>query len=340
MSTANPKMATKFRAAAERMDKVLEKLDRAGETNTPKRVAQDAQRRNNFLLQQRVKAALLFLADCHEVGQFPHPQLAGIKTKTELEPLMMSEKSQVRNGYHGYYVCMGTPSLKAPHVISLWDGCVTASTKEYRSKFEMERAIIAARNARYPGFFPTPRAAAQLMLDAIPLDVLEKANVIYDPSAGTGDLLDVFREAFPDRKFFATEVVPALFDVLKMKGYQAQQADFMDLSPAEWDLEGDKADVIVMNPPFERGQDMEHVRHAVNRFLVPGGWLGALMSPSFSFKQDRQATTFRQWLDTLVSAGGSVLRIKLPEGSFKSSGTNVSTMMVVIQKPEFAGLED
>jgi GNAT superfamily N-acetyltransferase len=88
-------------------------------------------------------------------------------------------------------------------------------------------------------------------------------------------------------------------------------------------------DVVLMNPPFEDGQDMEHVQHAYD-FLKPGGKLVAIMSESPFFSSTKKAQAFRDWLE---AQGGT--SEKLPEGSFKSAfrSTGVNTRMVVIEKP-------
>ncbi|MBT3196238.1 MAG: PLxRFG domain-containing protein [Gammaproteobacteria bacterium] len=85
---------------------------------------------------------------------------------------------------------------------------------------------------------------------------------------------------------------------------------------------------IVMNPPFEKGQDIEHVRHA-HSLLKPGGRVVAIMSEGPFFRKDKKAIAFREWLEDL---GGT--SEQLPEGSFKESNTGVNTRLVVIDKPE------
>jgi hypothetical protein len=89
-------------------------------------------------------------------------------------------------------------------------------------------------------------------------------------------------------------------------------------------------DRIVMNPPFERGQDMVHVRRAYEANLAPGGRLVAITSEGPFFRSDKQATEFRAWLE---SVGGQSER--LPAGSFRGSdaSTDVATRLVVIDKP-------
>ena len=91
-------------------------------------------------------------------------------------------------------------------------------------------------------------------------------------------------------------------------------------------------DRIVMNPPFSDGRDIQHVRHAYS-LLKPGGRLVALMSESAFTNQNKRATEFREWLE---SVGGT--EEKLPEGSFMDPSLPVNTganaRMVVIEKAD------
>jgi hypothetical protein len=82
----------------------------------------------------------------------------------------------------------------------------------------------------------------------------------------------------------------------------------------------------VMNPPFENKQEIDHIRHAF-KFLKSGGRLVSVMSPSPTFSSDRKSVAFREWVEGL---GGEI--VELPEGSFKESGTGVSSKLVVLDK--------
>ena len=90
---------------------------------------------------------------------------------------------------------------------------------------------------------------------------------------------------------------------------------------------GEHYDRILMNPPFERLQDVDHVQHAYNEALEEGGRLVAIMSPGGFFHQSNKAKEFREWFD---SVGGEVE--DLPPNSFKESGTGVNSVVVVIDK--------
>jgi hypothetical protein len=87
-------------------------------------------------------------------------------------------------------------------------------------------------------------------------------------------------------------------------------------------------DRVVMNPPFDRLRDVDHVHHAL-RFLRPGGRLVAIMSQSAEFSEERKAVAFR----AEVEAWGGRWR-DLPEGSFRELGTNVNTCLLTVDRPE------
>lgn len=90
-------------------------------------------------------------------------------------------------------------------------------------------------------------------------------------------------------------------------------------------------DRIIMNPPFSKRQDAEHVRHAYE-LLKPGGRIVAIMGEGVFFGQDQKAQEFREWLESI---GGT--SEKLPDGSFMDPSlpvnTAVNARMVVIDKP-------
>lgn len=90
-------------------------------------------------------------------------------------------------------------------------------------------------------------------------------------------------------------------------------------------------DRIIMNPPFSKGRDIEHVRHAYD-LLRPGGRLVAIMGEGAFFQSNQNAEGFRTWLDELGASSE-----KLPEGSFMDPSlpvnTAVNARMVVIDKP-------
>ncbi|MNW66198.1 hypothetical protein D3C74_446450 [compost metagenome] len=51
-----------------------------------------------------------------------------------------------------------------------------------------------------------------------------------------------------------------------------------------------------MNPPFEKGKDVDHVLKAYE-CLKDGGKLIAIMSPHWTFASDSKSIHFRNWLN-------------------------------------------
>lgn len=94
--------------------------------------------------------------------------------------------------------------------------------------------------------------------------------------------------------------------------------DFLDLPPAP------VYDRVVMNPPFDRDRDIDHVVHAM-KFLKPDGRLVAIMSAGVEYRETRKAIAFREMAARMNGSFED-----LPAGAFSSVGTNVNTVMLTI----------
>lgn len=184
---------------------------------------------------------------------------------------------------------------------------------------EAERKLIGTK---IPGYFPTPKAIVSEMVKKA---AAEPGMSVLEPSAGKGNIADILKESGiePD----VIEVNHTLREILSAKGHKLVGTDFLEHT-GEYDR-------IVMNPPFENGQEIDHVRHAY-RLLKPGGKIVSIMSEGPFFRSMKKDTEFREWLDEV---GGT--SEKLPEGSFKSGErpTGVATRMVVIEKPELKAVD-
>lgn len=187
---------------------------------------------------------------------------------------------------------------------------------------ELERSVMrdAANNRGWLDFFPTPVAVTEEMLAAADI---RPGMAVLEPSAGMGHIADRIREKGVEP--VVAELEPQKRELLEAKGYEVVGKDFMkDVS------EGKSYDRIVMNPPFSKRQDTEHVRRAYD-LLKPGGRLVAIVSEGSFFGKDSKAAEFRDWLEDV---GGTSER--LAEGSFNDPSlpvtTGVNTRMVVIEK--------
>jgi 16S rRNA G1207 methylase RsmC len=147
---------------------------------------------------------------------------------------------------------------------------------------------------------------------------LEEGLTVLEPEAGSGHIADAIKSEY-DLTAEVCEVNPRLRELLELKGYKFAGIDFLTDVTYTFDR-------IVMNPPFEKQQDIDHVRKAYS-LLSDRGLLVSVMAPGFEFRQDRKSAEFRSWLDEV---GGTWE--DLPEGAFKASGTGISTRLVVIER--------
>jgi hypothetical protein len=119
-------------------------------------------------------------------------------------------------------------------------------------------------------------------------------------------------------------------DRVKLVDENGQQLGLYSKSDLTLKQKNGEYDRIVMNPPFEKGADIDHVRLAYD-LLKPGGKLVAVMGEGPFFRSDNKAKEFRDWLATVGTSE------TLPENSFKGKDsfrqTGVNTRLVEIEKP-------
>ncbi len=183
---------------------------------------------------------------------------------------------------------------------------------EFAAKMEALRrgGITAAPVVAGRNLFPTPPGIARQVAHLAEID---NTHRLLEPSAGKGDLLSAALDCITTRSVVAVEINAALAAYLR-RGFPlctVHEVDFLECEP------GDLGSFhrIVMNPPFDNGADIKHVKHAL-RFLKPGGRLVAIVANG-----PRQAAALQGLADRWID---------LPPGSFKEAGTNVNTAIVRI----------
>lgn len=132
---------------------------------------------------------------------------------------------------------------------------------------------------------------------------------VLEPSAGDGNLAKAcnkFGALFVD----CFEIEPSCEENLKKVSNNIVIKDFLKVDASPF------YDLIVMNPPFSKGQYHKHVKHALG-FLNGSGSIFAIV-PDNNCKK-------------LAEMGAEVVK-RFSAGSFKESGTNVSTVLIHIKK--------
>ena len=169
-----------------------------------------------------------------------------------------------------------------------------------------------------PQLFPTPRVVAVRM---VKLAGIEPEDRVLEPSAGTGNLLRAIVDAQPAARIHAIEINRALCDAIPsglgrrpfLQDGETLCQDFLTCTVEQLG----RFDKILMNPPFDHGADVAHIKHAL-RFLKRDGVLVALCANG-----PRQQAELRPLADTWE---------ELPDGTFAEQGTNVRVVLLTVRR--------
>ena len=208
------------------------------------------------------------------------------------------------------------PVLPREREISTARTVAPVAAERTGKEIEAMRAVLRSGGVSVvsaPQLFPTPVELAERM---VALAGVERGESVLEPSAGTGRLLDAIRAV--GGVTTAVEVNYQLCNVLRSRFDDVRQADFLSCTTESLG----RFSRVILNPPFEGGADIKHIRHAWE-FVSPGGRMVALCADG-----PRQARDLAAFAEEF---GGTYE--PLPEGSFLEAGTNVRVAMIVIDKP-------
>lgn len=162
------------------------------------------------------------------------------------------------------------------------------------------------------GQFDSPE---DVVARVIQLAGIEPGMAVLEPSAGLGNIARAAASA--GGRVTAIEVDAKRCQQLSdIAGITTHHHDFLQQTPVP------HFDRVVMNPPFAKQADIDHVLHAAS-CLKAGGRLVAVMSASVMFRDNNKTRAFRAFVE---DRGGAFE--KLPDSSFVASGTQVSTCVV------------
>lgn len=193
----------------------------------------------------------------------------------------------------------------------------TEEQKREQELKELERSFISKK---IDGFFPTPPLLINRLFS---MAKVFKGETILEPSAGLGHIAEAIRNKYPENELQTVEYNVSLSNVLEKKGFKNTCSDFLTLP-----TDDRKFDVIFMNPPFEKNQDIDHINHAF-KMLNPGGRLVCIMAGNkHENSNNKKIIEFLEF----VNQNGYIQQNE--EGSFKNAfnSTNVNTITVYLEK--------
>lgn len=167
-------------------------------------------------------------------------------------------------------------------------------------------------------FFETPAKIADKMV--LKAD-LKQTDTVLEPSAGQGAIIKRIHKVIDNLNVSYFEILDMNRSVLeKMPFTKDLGEDFL-----KGKCNG-KFNKIIANPPFSKNRDIEHIYKMYN-CLKKGGRLVTLASTHWEHVDNKKEREFREFLSDVDA---EIIRIK--EGEFKQSGTNIATNMIIINK--------
>lgn len=167
-------------------------------------------------------------------------------------------------------------------------------------------------------FFATPDTLADLMVE---MAGIKRDHWILEPSAGQGSIIHAINRELPGKQvhWFETMEINRTF-LTKIETGICDGWDFLtDPCPYKYDR-------IIANPPFTKNQDIDHIRK-MYEYLNEGGRIVTLSSSHWLNSSNKKETEFKNWLDEI----GATYEER-PTGEFKESGTNIATVLIIIDK--------
>jgi methylase of polypeptide subunit release factors len=169
------------------------------------------------------------------------------------------------------------------------------------------------KTAVSPPLFPTPPTLAGRMAKLADIGWHDR---VLEPSTGNGNLIHAVVDIGPTAKIYAVEVNHAVCDALPANLLTEGEAFCADFLTCTTEQLG-RFNKILMNPPFDHGADVTHIKQALH-FLERDGLLVALRANG-----PRQQTEPRPLATTWQP---------LPDETFADQGTNVRMVPMTVRR--------
>lgn len=330
-----------FRKHAESVKAKIEKAFVTRLENTLKRRREAMSARIEGYQWQRVQAALAVLARAWDCGTIPFEFMSINRLSDIYEKVRRITKS-----ISYYEVCESTEYADRSELgvaFRAWidEMLLEVIPKDIQEKESRDRKMrdindkINRLKGMIPGFFPTPPAVCRMIIDKLIELGTNESQLILEPSAGAGHIADAIRDRWPKARLGCIEYNHSLYGILIEKGHAAQGVDFLAWANAC----PERFQRIAMNPPFERDQWAAHVRKAFSLLAVGGSIVAVLPANALSKRAASIGTkgviaNFLDWIHAAESTGVLLLgkEQRIPDGSFKESGSMVSTILIEIRR--------
>lgn len=166
-------------------------------------------------------------------------------------------------------------------------------------------------------FFYTPKKVVELMVKNA--EINSKDLTILEPSAGKGHIIYYLPKLNPT---YACEKNKMFANILR-KEFPEVKLRNMDFLEAGDSIEFDR---IIANPPFRNNQDIDHI-YKMYEICKKGGRIVTMSSKHWTFANGKKETKFREWIKEV-----NAIQITIEGGSFSESGTQIETIMLIINK--------
>lgn len=301
----------KMVALAERMESEVERMREPSTQNpTPKR---NRERAAKMIEADTIERAAKLLRKLSTLSDSARASYRSYCTKKGAIEVMRTRWDT--SG--GYYSIRDTGKYcDDSETARILQGMVEGKSEDEKRKLEIEALERDLILTRIPGFFQTPGYIVEKMVS---FAAIREGDTVLEPSAGSGAIADRIKGFSPQ----CVECNHTLAKLLELKGHKVENGSFLD-HVGEYDR-------ILMNPPFENFQDIEHVQQAFDDHLKEGGRLVAILGNGYTFSNRKIAVEFREWLSDKLEH-----QEELPSGTFKGAGlvtqTGVTAQLIVLTK--------
>jgi len=166
-------------------------------------------------------------------------------------------------------------------------------------------------------FYETPEDIAKKL---VYLADISENELILEPSAGRGAIVKQITKCFPNKKIDCFEIMELNRSFLYEMGINFIGGDFLKCNITNY------YDKIIANPPFRNNQDIVHIMKMYECLKIDG-MIVSMASMHWTHSQNRREKNFRNWVGSIDAR-----IIKLPSCTFKKSGANSESCIVIINK--------